>query len=125
MTIPASPFPALTEAEQVFHTLIWGPLFAAGNTALLAAVPELKWPVVGTLEGAAESYLSDYLFNMICLYVDVEAIRLVNAAHQAEYEAASLQLKLVASQSGSSSTAYQKALADAQTSLSNFVRWYS
>jgi hypothetical protein len=117
----ASPFPALTQAQTLFQTLVWNSVWATGNIALLAAFPVLKLPVVSFLEGEAETTTRDWIYNYICLFIDIEALRLVNAAHQAAYEAASIELKTIAA----GTPAYQKALADAEAALSDFARWYA
>lgn len=122
---PSSPFPELTEAQALFKRLVWDPLWAAGNAAVETAIPVLKLPVLANLEEMTEEQLRDYWYSWLCQWINMGAIVLVNQAHAAAYEAASIQLEAIVAESGNTSPAYQEALANAEKDLSNFGHFYS
>ena len=113
----------LTQEEQLFKTLIWDPLITAGETALFAALPVLNAPVLGTLDHAALSSLSDWIFSQICLFIDITTIRLQNSAYQSAYDQASESLKIIALDKGVDSDDYKTALAANVAALSQFARF--
>jgi hypothetical protein len=121
--VSSAPIPALSQAESIFKALIFDPIFAAVQGWLIVELPWLKLPVISSVEGDALNYIRDYLFALLVLVIDIESIQLLNDAHQAAYEAASVQLMEIAQTSGQSSAAYQKALVDAQAALSAFVHF--
>lgn len=111
----------LTEAEQIFKSLIWDPMIKAGEVWIEGSVPFLALPVVKQLDEAAINALTDALFNQMVMLVDVTAIKLVNAAHQAAYDSASEQLAVIADEQGISSDAFKKAQDAALASLAQFT----
>jgi hypothetical protein len=113
----------ITEAEQLFYNLIWEPALLAGETALFAAVPILGAPVLGTIDREVISLLSGWLWNQFRLTVDVTAIKLLNSEHQAAYDKASINLKVISIDSGENSSEYKQALVLAQLSLAKFTRF--
>lgn len=115
--------PTLTTLENVFKTIVWDPLFAAGQTALIAAVPFLGAPIISTIEGEGEKILSSTLFSWFVQFVDVEYLELKDAAMQAAYSAASVKLLALAAQNGTDNEAYQQALQTEAISFSQFVRF--
>ena len=114
-------FAPLTTAEQIFHDLIWEPMIKIGMNWIEGAVPFLDLPVIKNIDEELLGILTDYIFKQLVLTVDVTAIRLVNEAHQAAFNSASLQLELIAEQSGISSEAFIKARNDAKAALSKFT----
>lgn len=113
----------LTVAEQVFKDLLWTPGIRAGELALEGAVPFLAFPVINAIEDVVIDAISDYLFNQFITLIDVTAIKLVNAAHQAAFDRASITLKIIAHDKGIDSPEFQKAREDAKLALSQFVRF--
>lgn len=102
-------FRPLSEAEQIFKSVIWDPMLLAGEIWLEATVPFLDLPVIKQIDESLIGDLTDAVFNYIVLIVDVEAIKLVNAARQSAYDTASLKLKVIAQNEGVNSDAYAKA----------------
>lgn len=116
-----SAFPILTSVEQVFYDLIWTPMFTAGENWLEVEVPLLDLPIVKQLDEAGLKVLSDAIFQQLTLFIDVSAIKLVNAARQNAYDNASLQLKIVAQTNGINSDAYKAQLASTLAAMSKFT----
>ena len=125
MTTSATP--ALSIAETIFKEVVWNPMIKAGEVWLAgaeAAIPILDLPIFQSLEDAEIEKLTDALFNLICLSVDVETIELLNPARQSAYESSSEALKLIADEKGTESDAYKQALSDAitaQVKLTSFI----
>lgn len=122
-----SAFKPLTEAEQVFKDLVWGPLILAGQSALIAVeAPVTGIPIVGwiltTAEKEAISLIGDFLFNQLILFIDVTAIKFVNAAHQAKFDDLSEKLEVIATDYGATSPEYLKARDNEAQAFANFVR---
>lgn len=113
----------LTIAEQVFKDLVWTPGLLAGELTLEGAVPFFNIPVLKDLERGIIEELSDWLYSQLCLLVDVNAIRLVNAAHQTAYLSASLRLKVLAMDHGLDSKEFKYARDAARLALSEFTRF--
>ena len=114
-------FKPLTTAEQVFKDLVWTPAILAGELALEDAVPFFALPGIRTIEEGLINIFTDWLYNQFVLLVDVTAIRLVNAEHQAEYDKASLELKIIAIDKGIDSDEFKKAREAAKLALSKFT----
>jgi len=119
--LTTSAFPILTSVEQVFYDLIWTPMFTAGENWLEVEVPLLDLPIVKQLDEAGLKVLSDAIFQQLTLFIDVSAIKLVNAARQNAYDNASLQLKIVAQTNGINSDAYKAQLASTLAAMSKFT----
>lgn len=122
-TMTTSVNASLTEAQQVFKDLIWTPMLLAGENWLELEVPALNLPVIKQIDEGAIRVVSDYIYAQLCLLIDIEAIRLINSAHQSAYDKASLQLKIIIAEKGTTSDDYKNALAAASTALSKFVRF--
>ena len=114
-------YPALTEAEQLFYSLCWQPMITAGENWLEIQAPFLELPVIKQLDEGTIQILTDGIYSWLCQVVDIEAIKLVNSARQSAYDSASLQLKVVAAESGVNSDAYQTALAAAIKAQSSWT----
>lgn len=113
----------LSAAERIFKDLIWTPGVLAGELAIEGAVPFFALPVIKNIEEGVVNALSDWFFNQFILLIDVTAIRLVNAAHQAAYDSASLQLKVIAYDNGIDSDEFKKARDAAKLALSKFTQF--
>lgn len=116
-----SAYKGLTEVEQIFKSLVWDTALTAGETALIAQVPFLGLPIVRTITHWMVTSVSNWIYSALVLFVDVEAIKLVNAIHQAEYDSASEQLKIIAIDKGINSDDFKKARDDAKVALSRFT----
>lgn len=114
-------FKPLTVTEQVFYDLIWKPMIQSGESWLELHVPFLALPIIKQLDEVAIESITNAIFRQIIQVVDVTAIQLVNATHQAAYDSASEQLLIVAEEKGTQSNEYKKAQADALAALSQFV----
>ena len=111
----------LSQAEQIFKNIIWTPMIKAGETWLETEVPFLAFPVVKELDEIAIQAITDWTFSQIVLIVDIAAIRLVNTAHQAAYDAASEKLVVVAQEKGIGSDEYKAAQSQALSDLARFT----
>lgn len=118
-----SAYASLTAAQQIFKDLIWTPMIQAGETYIETAVPALSLPVVKQLDEYTINAITDMAFNSLMLVIDVEAIKLVNSAHQSAYDTASVQLLIVAQEKGIASSEYSQALSAAAAALSKFTRF--
>lgn len=119
-----SAFPALTDAENAFKTIIWTPLIKLGEVALdgmQATIPVIDWSIFEDLEDDAINAITDAIFNQLVLFIDVTAIKLVNAELQTKWATASEALTLIAQEQGVTSNAYQTALATAASDFAAFV----
>lgn len=118
-----SPFPALTTAEHVFKDLVWDPMIKAGETWIETEAPVFSAPILKQIEEGTLNEITDYMYSMIVEFIDVTAIRLVNAAHQSAFDHQSLQLKIVAQESGVGSDAYKAQRTKALAALSAFTHF--
>lgn len=119
-----SAYQGLSQAEQVFYELIWTPLILTGEVALAgveATVPVLDLPIFKDLQDDVIQALTDALFNQLVEFIDVTAIKLVNAELQTKWETASESLALIAQEQGTTSNAYQTALSAAAADFANWV----
>ena len=97
----------------------------AGETALFTQVPILAAPVLGTLDRAIISDISDWLFETLRLVLDMTAIKFVNQINQAAYDKAALNLSVIAHDKGITSVEFIQAREKAKIALSNFIRFGS
>ena len=114
-----SAYPGLTQAEDLFKTLVWDPLIKSLAFATFGV------SIFGSVLTYVATSFSDILYGQIRLLIDVEAIALVNAQHKIEYKNASLKLKVIAHDKGSNSPEYFKAREEAMASLAKFVSFGS
>jgi hypothetical protein len=117
-------YPALTDAEQIFKNLIWTPMVKSGEVLLAgaeASVPILNLSLFQGLEDDAIGAITDALFAWLVQTIDVTAIQLVNAEHQAAYDMAFEQLSVIADEEGTASSAYQEAQTAALAALAQFT----
>jgi len=116
--------PPLTQAEQIFKTLIWDPMIAAGERWL--AAEEAPIPVLALFDGledAAIQAIADWTFGKLVLWVDVTSLQLMNAAHNAAYTAAFVNLIAISEKSGIQSQEYIDAQNAALAALSQFTHF--
>jgi hypothetical protein len=113
----------LTTIETAFQTVVWNPLWAAGEAALLAAVPVLNAPVLKQIEEFGEETIRDTLYHYIVQLIDIEYIQLKDTAKQAAWADASIKLKTIEAESGVNSDAYKQALQIAAINFSKFVTY--
>jgi hypothetical protein len=118
-----SAYPSLTSAQKIFKDLVWDLGINAAIVGLDSAVPFLAIPVISRVKKILIHGVTDWVFNYIVLFVDVTAIKLVNSAHQATYEAESLRLKVVLHNSGIDSPEFKEARDAAKIALSRFTRF--
>jgi hypothetical protein len=114
----------LTTAETVFKTLIWTPLVVTGEVALdglQAGLPVLDLGIFQGLEDDAIQAITDAIFNQLVLFIDVTAIKLVNAELQNKWAVASESLALIAQEQGVDSDAYKNALSTAATDFASWI----
>lgn len=117
-----SAFPELSQAEQIFKDLVWEPMLKAGESWLEVELPFLSLPVIKPLGEEVVSVITDGIFRALVQVLDVTAIRWKVSADQDAYTVASLQLLIVAQESGVQSDAYQKARDVARQALSQFTQ---
>lgn len=117
-----SAYAPLTEAENLFKTLIWTPMITAGEMWIEGYVPFLALPVIKQLDEFAIKEITDAMFNQLVLFIDVAAIKLVNIELQSKWTTASESLALISQEQGVNSDAYKHALSTAETDFANWVR---
>lgn len=103
----------LTLAEQIFKALVWDNAIKA----LKAYVTFLSWPIISQIV----DMVADAVYASMVLFVDIQAIRLVNSAHQSAYDKESLRLNIVSAESGVKSKEFEDAKNAAKIALSKFV----
>lgn len=113
----------LTNAENIFKTLVWDPIILSGETYLFANVPFLNLPVINQIDRGILNLAADWLFEQIRTLVDVTAIKLVNHDHQVAYDDASIQLMVIAHDKGINSDEFTKARDAAKVALSKFTQF--
>lgn len=116
-------FPALTSAELAFRDLIWKPAIKAGEKYLETQVPFFQLPIIEQLEEAAVEEILDWAFDQIRMVIDVGAIRIVNAAHEAAFQHESVALKIIAQEKGPNSPEYQEERKRAEAALDKFLSY--
>lgn len=119
MTVQVNP--ALSEIESIFKNVVWDPLFAAGETWLIAEVPALKLPILSTLEHATIQEISDYTFGLVKEFIDIEYIVLKDNHAQKIYTGAVVSLKALALQKGIDSDDFKKARDQARDDFAQFI----
>jgi len=112
----------LSDAERIFKEIVLMPMLKAGENWLETAVPALDLPILKQIDETVIEAVANAIFNVIVLYIDVEAIKLKNQAHQTAYEAASLHLMVVAAESGIDSEEFKKERDAELIELQKFVR---
>lgn len=118
-----SAFRKLTDAEQAFKTLVWDTGIAFGEKYLETQVPFFSLPVIKQMEEETIKLVTDAIWNSIVMFLDLSAISFVNAAHQAEYERASLKLRIILKEKGMNSPEFQKAKEEDAKAFADFVRY--
>jgi hypothetical protein len=116
-------YPGLSKAEEIFKDLIWDNAIEAALVALFAAAPYLAVPPLKTIISGIIRLVGDTFFKYIRLIVDVNAISLVNKQHQANFEAISVKLRVLAYQKGIESNEFKKAKAEAKVAFAKFVKF--
>lgn len=96
-------------------------MITAGENWLETEIPALAFPVIKQMDEGVISIITDAIYNYFVQIIDVTAIRLVNSLAQSAWENASLQLNIVAAESGLSSPQYQQAKATALADMSKFT----
>lgn len=117
-----SAFRPLTQIEKIFKDLVWDPMVKSGEVWVEGAVPVLNLPLLKQLDEAVMERLSNAVYEQICTWVDIGAIKLVDAQHDKAFKDASLQLLLIAHAHGADSPEFKKANEDAKAALAAFVR---
>lgn len=113
----------ITFTENLFKSLIWDPLVKAAMTALDVEVPVLAvWPLSSIINGVV-NLASNAIFTQVRLLVDVTAIKLLNAEHEAEYNSAAEKLAVIAHDQGVDSDAFIQQREIAKAALSKFVQF--
>lgn len=115
-------FPMLTAAEQIFYDVVWTPMLTAGESWIEVELPFLALPIVKQIDEAALKAVTDGIFNALVELIDVAAIKWKIAANESAYTVASLQLLIIAQESGINSDAYKKARDVAKAALAQFTR---
>jgi hypothetical protein len=107
--------PTLTKIEGLFKSLVWDNLVAA----LMVQVPALKfWPL-----SAIALFITDKLYSLIQLGIDVGAISLLDAQAASEFSRQEVELQILATEKGMDSPEFKKAKQDAKTALAQFLQF--
>lgn len=116
-------YPELDRVQAIFKGLVWSNIVDATLAAFFIKYPFLKvWPVEQIIRYLVNRW-SDELYGIAKLTMDVTAIRLMNAIHLAEYEKASIRLKIIAIDRGIESDEFKKARESYRLSLSKFTHF--
>lgn len=107
-----SAFRPLTTAEKIFKDVVFDPMIRAGEAWLEGAFSFFSLPVVKQLEEHELQAILDGIYLQLCMFIDIESIRLVDAEKQRAFEDASTRLHLVIAQYGPESPEFQKANED-------------
>lgn len=118
-----SAYAPLTNAEQIFYDLVWSPMVKAGESYLEVQIPILNAPIIKQVDEAVLEGIANYTFQQFKLLIDTTTIKLINSAHQSAYDTASLQLMIIAQESGIDSNDYKAARASALLALSQFSQY--
>lgn len=116
-------YPKLTIAENIFKNVVWDNLTASALVALFAAPGcgwMALWPMRQIITGTA-TLITDQLFKILRLYVDLTAIALINAEHKRAFDAAAVKLKVIAHDRGIDSDEFKKAREVAKADFAKFV----
>jgi len=118
-----SSYQSLTKAEDIFKALVWDNLLSVGLAALFTSAPYLSvWPL-NSIITSLTFLISNKLFEFLRMTVDLEAIVLVNKAHQDAYNKAFVTLKIISIKHGHDSKEFLTAKENAKIALSRFVRF--
>lgn len=112
----------LTQAEHIFKTVIWDPMLKAGETWIEGQVPFLALPVVKQIDEALIQDLTDALYAQIVLMVDIVTLKLIDTRRQSAYDTASLELAVIAQEKGIHSAEFEKTIAAAALTQSQFTQ---
>lgn len=111
--------------EDIFKSLVWDNLTRAALTALFAAAPYLAWWPLSMVITMIVTGISNKLFAVLKLTVNLEVISFKNLAHQKAYDDAAVKLKVLAIDHGADSPEYLKARESAKADFSQYVRFGS
>jgi hypothetical protein len=114
-------YPALAQAQSLFKNLVWDNIVNSVLASLFVAAPWMKvWPI-GPIVTALVKKLTDKVYAGISLFIDLQAIVLVNQAARAEYEREVTRLRIIAIDHGPDHPAFKEARDAAKASLAKFV----
>lgn len=116
-----SAYRKLSEAEQIFKDLVWDPMIRAGEWWIEGEVPLLDAPVIKQADEALINTIFDAIYQGIIKIIDIESIKMTSAARQTAYDASSIRLMVVASDSGIDSEEYRKARDEELVELAKFT----
>lgn len=115
--------PDLQKIEDVFKKLFWESLSLGLESALFSAAPYLNvWPLRPVISFVIKS-LTDRIYGILKLAIDLAAIRFLNDEHQRAFDAAMVSLKIIAHDKGIESDAFIQARERAKESLARFVHY--
>ena len=118
------PSPAVGDIEDLFKSIVWDNLTQAALAALYVDVPFLNTPVLSWFVSLVFNGIVNKIYSLLILFIDLNAIQLINAENQQAYDNATVELKLIAQQQGSGSAAYQEALTNAKTAFSKLISFH-
>lgn len=103
----------LSEVEDLFKRIVWDNLV----TGVLTYFSINFWPLNSII-----TMITDKLFSMGRLVIDMQAIVLINETHKRAFQDAVIKLKIIGYRQGRDSAEYLKAREDAKLAFSQFVR---
>ena len=98
-------------------------MIKVGENYLEYEIPALKLPILKSLEEDTIQFVMDAIYSQVVLLIDIAAIRLINAAHQAAYDKASEQLVIISMEKGEDSDAYKQALVVAVAAMRDVMHF--
>ncbi len=99
--------PNLKKAEDLFHLLLWGPILEAQLAAMFVANPWMNLPIVKQIITGLVHLFSDKLYTSLVMFVDLQAVTILNEAHQKAFVRADIELMVIAHSKGVNSDEYK------------------
>lgn len=112
----------LTNAENIFKSLVWDNFLNAELAALYTAYPYLI-PFKFIISGIVK-IVSNKIFNALVLFTDVTTIKLLDDRAEAAFKTESIKLQIIASNEGITSDTFIKARDAAALAQSAFTQFH-
>lgn len=115
----------ITRGLDLFKSLVYDQLVTAAIGEMIVAVPFLGCPVIRQLFTAAVDWIADRLYDVTEKFIDTQTIILINDEQKAAYQAASINLALIAHDKGQDSQEFKDAHAKELITLKSLIQYNS
>jgi hypothetical protein len=109
---------------SLFKTIIWNSFTKLAISELLASLGIAAGPL-GWIVTQVVTLISDRIYAVASMLLDLGTIKLRNAIHQAQFDNASEKLGIIAAEYDTTTPEFQKAHQDEQTAFYNLVSFNS